>query len=77
MVDWNNASGVADSDADELAFLIGLLSKSVNLYATHYIRQWRYHNRLRLSWVVTVVAVEAVAMRGVVPLPLADSLFAP
>lgn len=38
MVDWNNASWVADSDADELAFLIGLLSKSVNLYATHTIR---------------------------------------
>ena len=25
MVDWHNASGVTDSDADELAFLIGLL----------------------------------------------------
>lgn len=38
MVDWNNASWVADSNADELAFLIGLLSKSVNLYATHNLR---------------------------------------
>lgn len=48
MVDWHNASGVTDSDADELAFLIGLLLKSVNLYTAYYIRQWRDNNRLRL-----------------------------
>ena len=48
MIDWHNASGVTDSDADELAFLIGLLLKSVNLYAAYYIRQWRDNNRLRL-----------------------------
>ena len=48
MIDWHNASGVTDSDADELAFLIGLLLKSVNLYTAYYIRQWRDNNRLRL-----------------------------
>lgn len=48
MVDWNNATGVADSDADELALLISLLPQSVNLYSTYHIRQRRYDYRLRL-----------------------------
>ena len=44
----HNASGFTYSDTDELTLLICLLSELVNLYATHYIRQWRYDNRLRL-----------------------------
>lgn len=48
MVDRNNASGVADSDAYELALLIGLLPQTVNLYPAYNIRQWRYDYRLRL-----------------------------
>ena len=32
MVDWDNASGVTDTDAYELAFLICLLPQTVNRY---------------------------------------------
>lgn len=46
-------AGVADSDAYELAFLIGLLPQSVNLNPVYHIRQWRYDYRLRLLCVVT------------------------
>lgn len=49
-VDWYDASGAADSDADKLALLIGLLPQSVNLYSTYHIRQWRYDYRIRLLW---------------------------
>ena len=47
MVDWDNASGITDSYAYELAFLIGLLPQTVNFYTAYNIRQWRYYNRLR------------------------------
>ena len=48
MVDWDNASGVADSDAYELALLISLLPQSVNLCTAYNIWQRRYDYRLRL-----------------------------
>lgn len=50
MVDWDNASGITDSYAYELALLISLLPQSVNLYSAYNIRQWRYDYRLRLLW---------------------------
>ncbi|MBO5445214.1 MAG: hypothetical protein J5995_07730 [Muribaculaceae bacterium] len=43
-----NASRLTYPYAYKLAFLIGLLPKPVNFYATYHIRQWRYDNRHRL-----------------------------
>ena len=47
-----NTSRLTYPDAYKLAFLIGLLPQSVNLYSTYNIRQWRYDYRLRLLWLM-------------------------
>ena len=51
MVDWDNATGVTDTDAYKLALLISLLPRTVNFYTAYNIRQWRYDNRVRLLWI--------------------------
>ena len=50
MINWYNASGGTDSDADELAFLIVSLSEAVNPRAINGVGQRWYDNRVRLLW---------------------------
>ena len=51
VVDGHYVSGLADYDADELAFLIVPLTETVNLKAIHSIGQRWDDNRLGLSGV--------------------------